>query len=236
MGTMDTCSGRLDTRQGREAGHEVPPRRPESLHRQAELAHVDPGHDDALAAEARIEGEEVLQAAREEERADEEHERERDLADHERAPQADALAAGGLAAAADLEDAVGADARRLQGRHEAEEHARGDRERGGEAQHAPVNAEIEDDALVGGLDEGHQRRAERAGQDRAAGRASPGEQETLGEQLPDDAARATRRGRAARPSRAGARSPGRAAGWRGSRRRSRRTSAAVPSSSQSGAS
>ena len=71
---------------------------------------------------------------------------------------------------------------------ETEEHARGDRERRGEAEHAPVDAEIEDDALVGRRDEGHQRRAESAGQDRAAGRARRREQQALGEQLPDDAA------------------------------------------------
>ena len=41
--------------------------------------------------------------------------------------------------------------------------------------------------LVGRGDERHQGRAERAGQERAEGRARPGEQQALGEQLPDDA-------------------------------------------------
>ena len=159
-----------------------------SLHRQAGLAQVDAGHDDAVAVEARIDVDEILQAAREQERADEQHERERDLGDDERAPDADALAAGRQAAAADLEDAVRADPRRLQRGRKAEDHARADREGGGEPEHPPVEAEVEDHRLVGRGDERHQGRAERAGQERAECRARPGEQQALGEQLPDDAA------------------------------------------------
>ena len=64
--------------------------------------------------------------------------------------------------------------------------------------------------------------------------APPGEDEALGEKLPDEAARATRREPAASRSRAAARSPARPSGWRGLRTRSGGRAPRSPSRSQSG--
>ena len=188
--------------------------------RAVRLAQVERRRQHAVLPEARIHRRQVAQAAREQQRADDQDQRQRDL---QRRP-----ARGGspkrsrpsvmprlpafIVAPGDVRVA------RMR-RRQAEQQARRDRHRGGEGEDAPVEREIDEQRAVARAEERDQRSAEPLRHEHAAGRADRGDQQALRQHLPDDAARATRRSRAGPRLRARAPSRARASGWRGSRRR-----------------
>ena len=86
-------------------------------------AQVDADRDDAVLPEAGIHGDEVAQAASEEQRADDQHHRQRDLDDDERAAQREPLVRVGARASARLHRLGRVRAGRLERRAQTEQQA-----------------------------------------------------------------------------------------------------------------
>ena len=195
-------------------------RRAVSRHGRAAIIEV---HDqNAVLPESGVEGHQVPQAADEQQRADDEHERQRDLRDDQAAPQAEALARVGRPAAAGFHRCAGLR------RRWRESPGAGRRSGRSPAASAPVNAKTRQSrgerrrtcgsiSVVSSATRnaaqplGERRAADGAEQRRAAGfrRAAGGRR-----------GRATRRARAGRRFRVRARSRAPASGSRGSRTRS----------------
>jgi hypothetical protein len=127
-----------------------------ALLRQLAPADVERGEQQVVGVEAGIEVDGVAQGAQEEARADEQHERERDLRDDERVAQAEAAQPGRRAAGVVLErrDEIGA--RGVERGGEAEDEARRERDGEREEQHARVDREIEQRRLFRGEEAGQQ--------------------------------------------------------------------------------
>jgi hypothetical protein len=132
------------------------------------------------------------EAAKEEARAHEEHDGERDLSDHERLPQPAAARSGSRAASLVLEggDEVGATG--LESGGEAEEDSGHEREKDGEGEHPAVHAHVEVHRDGKGRDEAAQRGARPDREREAKPPAEHRHEDTLGQEVPHHA-------RAARP-------------------------------------
>ncbi len=142
-----------------------------------------PREHDAAAVEAGLPVEQLPEAARQQARAHEQHQRERELRDDEPRPQP-GVARVRLAKA--LERAAQIRPRGPPRRREPEEHGRGRREQEREERHAPVDAH-----LVEPRDGGRRQRHERArrpdGEREAERPAGERDHEALGQQLPHEA-------------------------------------------------
>ena len=96
----------------------------------------------ARRAESRIDGDEPRETLREQSGGDEQDERQRHLAGHERVRRAAAAATTDRASAAFLQHGKHARPHGTPRRHEAERHARDGRHRGGKRDHDPVHANL----------------------------------------------------------------------------------------------
>src|SRR6185369_10563863 len=113
-------------------------------------------------AESGIEPRQVEERPREEQRADDEHERQRHLQADERAAEAEALAAVGQSAAPRFHRRAGRRAGRADGRCESEDEAREHRDAGGEDEYAPVWREIDEELVAVRAEEADEESAEPA--------------------------------------------------------------------------
>ena len=147
-------------------------------------AQVD-SHHHHVRIEAQFDRAEVFQGAPEEQRADHEHHRERDLHDHQPAPQRERLVSFGRRSAAGLHGIRQITASGLERRAEAEQHAREDRDGGHERKHAPVWRQVQENSAAARVEEHHQRLAHPAGEQQPAHGAQSGEQHALGQHLTD---------------------------------------------------
>src|SRR6184192_3719268 len=150
-------------------------------------AQVD-SHHRHVGIEAQVDRAEVFQGAPEEQRADHEHHRERDLHHHQPAPQRERLVSFGRRSAAGLHGIRQITARGLERRAEAEQHARADGDRGHERKHAPVWSQVHENSAAARVEEHHQRLAHPAGEQQPARGAQSSEQHALGQHLTHDAA------------------------------------------------
>jgi hypothetical protein len=123
-------------------------------------AKVDPGGDDSLGAEFGIDGEEVAQAADEEERAYEEDQGHGDLRNDQEAAEAELLTAFGEAASGGTDYGGGSDASGAQRGGEAEQNASEYGGAGGETEATTIKPETNEHAVTLGSEEGDQAAAE----------------------------------------------------------------------------
>ena len=137
----------------------------------------------------------VVQRAHEETGADEEHQGERNLDDHESAAETRTPAAAKSPPTA-LELRIEIDARGAERGREPEEKGRSERHGGREGQDAPVEWEVEDDGGVTERPQCQQQIAPPPGEGHPQCSASNSEQERLGEQLSNDTSAARAQGQA----------------------------------------
>jgi hypothetical protein len=146
---------------------------------------IDSGDEHRVAVEAEIARRERGERPHEQAGGDDEHQRERDLADNEQAAQAEAVLAS-IASSSRFERVVRLDARAAQGRGHPEQHRGGDRHGRREAEDPPVDRQREEDVVDGGRELTHQQVAaplrERETEDRTCRR----EEEAFGEELARD--------------------------------------------------
>ena len=131
-----------------------------ALEGQVHLHHA--GH-----AKARVNGQQFAQTAYKQQRASQQHKRERHLRHHQPAPQAEALASRAKAAAAGAHGCRRSQARGPQRRQEPEQQAGAQSDSGGETKHAGIQADSQKHAAPGRAEERHQAAAQRFGQQRA---------------------------------------------------------------------
>ena len=122
--------------------------------------------------------------------ADQQHERERDLADHQQAAQAVVGRRQARAASALLQRRVEIGPRGLQRRREPEDQAGGEGDQEGEPEGAGVDADRDPDGQIGMRHPSHQQVDRPIGDQHSKAPARAGQQQAFGEQLPDQPAAA----------------------------------------------
>ena len=144
--------------------------------------------------EPRVHAPHRLKRANHEARADEQHERERDLSDHQRVPGTLPLGTRTQTASNEGQHPVAASARKLEHRHHAEQHTRQERDRDGEQQRGRVDGDLALAWKVGRRD-GRQHPQRCGGDTQSENRATERQQDALEQEAARDAhpARADRR-------------------------------------------
>ena len=111
-----------------------------------------------------------MQATNEQQRADQKHQGERDLRDHQNAAQAEALASIGEPTAGGFHQRAGVRTSGADGGHQSKKQTGEHTQGSGESEYSPVSAEIHIKRVIGGSQKPDQIRAEELGQESAAGK------------------------------------------------------------------
>jgi len=152
--------GRHHAWQRRHAPRDVVIQRRPSWLWHAGVPEIEVGDDKAFLLEPGIQRHQVAEAADEQQGADDQHERQRDLTDDQRAAHAETLAGVGGSAAAGLHRGAGCDAGGAQRGHQAEQQTGRGGEGRGKGEHPPVEGERDEDSVVLAGEKLHEKAAE----------------------------------------------------------------------------
>ena len=180
--------GALDARDAPHALEQLAVHGGESAVGHAGVAHVHFGDDQVVPDEPGVERRQVAERSNEQQRADDERQRQRDLHDDEQAAQLETLMRVGRSAASRLHHRCRVHARGSKRRDDTEDHARRRCDEPDERVHAPVVLHREEDSFALRRDGRDEHAREPLCEQRAGHGAAPGEERALGRHLPHNPA------------------------------------------------
>jgi len=170
---------RGDTGNPPDFDHELPKELKAGFGRNFQRHETDVGDQNPVLTKALVDALEIAKTADEQQRADQQHQRQRDLGDDQNAPQPEALPIGRQPAPTRSHGGCRRGFRRAKGRGEAEQNASEGCHGGSESEHAVVGGQVKKHSVGLGADHGYQHGPKKEGKQDSADRAREGQQQAF---------------------------------------------------------